>query len=149
MGPHPLPWPGAEERGAHQCWCGRTDCLETWISGSAFVEDYRRAGGEAADGSEIVRRAEAGEPMATATLDRYIDRLGRALAVISNILDPDLIVLGGGMSNVQALYEQVPPVFARYLFSDICETRIVKAHYGDSSGVRGAAWLWPWDHDSP
>ena len=141
----PLPWPSTEERGAHRCWCGRTNCLETWISGSAFVADYRRAGGDAPDGSEIIRRAEAGEAMACSALDRYVDRLGRALAVISDILDPDVIVLGGGMSNVQALYERVPEIFARYLFSDVCETRIVKARYGDSSGVRGAAWLWPWD----
>ncbi len=139
----PLPWPTAEEHQAHQCWCGRTDCLETWVSGSAFREDYERSTGLQADGRAIIERVHAGEAAAVACLDRYIDRLGRALAAMCNLLDPDVIVLGGGMSNVEALYERVPPVVAHYAFTDQFTTPIVPAKYGDSSGVRGAAWLWP------
>jgi fructokinase len=139
----PLPWPTAEERAAHTCWCGRVDCLETWISGSAFGQDYQRATGVALSGEQVAERLKAGEAAAAATLDRYVDRLGRALAVICDILDPDVIVFGGGMSNLAELYERVPPITARYAFSDVFLTKIVPAKYGDSSGVRGAAWLWP------
>ena len=139
----PLPWPSAEERGARTCWCGRRDCLEQWISGTAFGHDYREATGELLTGDVIVTRARSGEAAAVATLDRYVDRLGRGLAVICDILDPDVIVFGGGMSNTTELYERVPPVVARYAFSDVFVTRVVPAKFGDSSGVRGAAWLWP------
>lgn len=139
----PLPWPSAAERGAHQCWCGRIDCLETWVSGTAFGQDYQRATGESLSGDEIITRMRAGETEAGAAFDRYVDRLGRGLAVIGDILDPHVIVLGGGMSNTDELYAAVPPVMARYLFSDVFETRILRATHGDSSGVRGAAWLWP------
>ena len=144
----PLPWPSAEERGAHQCWCGRTDCLETWVSGTAFCQDYARATGETLTGDAIIARMRNGEAEARAAFDRYVDRLGRSLAVIGDILDPDVIVLGGGMSNTDELYEAVPPVMARYLFSDVFETKILKALHGDSSGVRGAAWLWPDDTEA-
>ena len=139
----PLPWPDKAEFQAHICWCGRVDCLETWTAGSAFVEDYRQATGQSRDGAAIVAAAGAGEAAAAEALDRYISRLGRAFAALCNLLDPDVIVLGGGMSNVDTLYERVPPVVARYIFSDSFETKIVKAVHGDSSGVRGAAWLWP------
>ncbi len=139
----PLPWPSAEERATHQCWCGRRDCLETWISGTAFWQDYQRATGRKLPGDEIMIAARAGEAEAVAAFDRYVDRLGRAMAVICDILDPDVIVVGGGMSNVAEIYERVPPVVARYAFSDVFTTRIVRASHGDSSGVRGAAWLWP------
>ena len=142
-GHSPLPWPTKDEHQAHQCWCGRVDCLETWTSGSAFVEDYRRATGRKLDGKTIAEAARAGEAEAVANLDRYIDRLGRALASMCNILDPHVIVLGGGMSNVEELYDRLPEVVTRYAFTDLFETPIVKARYGDSSGVRGAAWLWP------
>ena len=138
----PLPWPRPSEYPGNNCWCGRGNCLETWISGTGFVEDYRAATGEKLTGAEIVA---AGDREAQAALDRYIDRLSRALAVICDIIDPDVIVLGGGMSNVEALYDRVPGVTARYAFSDVFETKIVKARHGDSSGVRGAAWLWPLD----
>jgi fructokinase len=143
IGHMPLPWPSAEERGAHRCWCGRIDCLETWVSGSAFVADYQAHEGEKLDGGAIMARARMGDPPAVAAFDRYVDRLGRALAVLGDILDPDVIVLGGGMSNTDEIYDRVPPVFARYIFSDVLNTKVVKAVHGDSSGVRGAAWLWP------
>jgi fructokinase len=139
----PLPWPSAEERGAHKDWCGRTDCLETWVSGTAFSKDYKDHTRETLDGETIMARARQGEAAAIAAFDRYVDRLGRALAVVGDILDPDVIVLGGGMSNTDELYDRVPPIAAAYIFSDVFETRIVKAAHGDSSGVRGAAWLWP------
>ena len=144
----PLPWPSADERAAHTCWCGRSNCLETWISGSAFCADYERATGEKLSGDAIVERHRAGEPTATAALERYVDRLGRSLAVICDILDPDVIVLGGGMSNVEELYRLTPPVIERYVFSDVFVTAVRPARYGDSSGVRGAAWLWPLERSS-
>jgi len=136
----PLPWPRPEEYPGNQCWCGHGSCLETWISGTGFVQDYERATGRKATGAEI---AASDDPQAKAALDRYVDRLGRGLAVICDILDPDVIVLGGGMSNTAALYPRLPEVVTKYVFSDVFETRIVKAAHGDSSGVRGAAWLWP------
>jgi fructokinase len=136
----PLPWPRNSEYPGNNCWCGRGNCLETWISGTGFVEDYARDTGQRLTGEQIVA---LGDRDSEAALDRYIDRLARGLAVICDILDPDVIVLGGGMSNVGALYERVPAVTARYAFSDVFETKIVKAMHGDSSGVRGAAWLWP------
>jgi len=142
-GHSPLPWPTEAENGAHTCWCGRSNCLETWVSGTAFSADYKHAIGEAAGGEVILQRARAGEVAAKAALERYVDRLGRALAVICDILDPDVIVFGGGMSNVGELYEQVPPIVAKHAFSDVFVTKIVPAKFGDSSGVRGAAWLWP------
>ena len=142
-GHSPLPWPTAEERGSHVDWCGRTDCLETYVSGTAFWKDYQAHTGQKLDGETIMERVRAGEKEAVAVFDRYVDRLGRALAVLGDILDPDVIVLGGGMSNTDELYQRVPPVTAKYIFSDIFETKIVKATHGDSSGVRGAAWLWP------
>src|SRR6185437_6722475 len=109
----PLPWPTAAEHDAHACWCGRSNCLETWISGSAFCRDYESATGAKLAGDAIAQRARAGEPAAAAALDRYADRLGRGLAVVCDLIDPDVIVLGGGMSNVAELYELVPPIAAR------------------------------------
>jgi len=139
----PLPWPSDDEHGAHACWCGRGNCLETWISGTAFRRDYEAATGEALSGEAIAERARAGEGAAAAALARYADRLGRGLAVICDVIDPDVIVFGGGMSNTDELYADVVPVIRRYVFSDVFATKVVKAKYGDSSGVRGAAWLWP------
>ena len=142
-GHSPLPWPTADERDAHRCWCGRSTCLGTWVSGSAFVAEYALKTGEKLDGETIVQRMRAGESAANEAMDQYVDRLGRALAVICDIIDPDVIVFGGGMSNTLELYERVPPVTARLAFSDVFLTSIRQAKFGDSSGVRGAAWLWP------
>jgi fructokinase len=138
----PLPWPNAAEWPGPRCWCGRLGCLETWISGSGFEADFARVEGRALGGPDIVAAARAGDAGAAAALDRYVDRLGRGLAVVADILDPDVIVLGGGMSKVDELYERTPEHLARHLFSDVCATRIVAPRQGDSSGVRGAAWLW-------
>ena len=142
-GHSPLPWATGDEHPGPQCWCGRIGCMEKWVSGPGFEADYVRAGGEALHADAIVERARGGEMRARAALDRYVDRLGRGLAVVADVCDPDVFVLGGGMSNVDELYVEVLPVLARWLLSDVCVTRIVKAHHGDSSGVIGAARLWP------
>jgi fructokinase len=142
-GHSPLPWTTAAERDRPACWCGRPGCLETWISGTGFSEDYAAATGERRTGEAIMAAAAAGEAAAIAAFDRYCDRLGRAFAIVCDILDPDVIVCGGGMSNIASLYEAVPPIVARHAFTDSFATRIVPALHGDSSGVRGAAWLWP------
>jgi fructokinase len=139
----PLPWPTAKERGAHHCWCGRIDCLETWVSGPAFIADYQDGPRGALSGSEVLARARAGDARAAAAFDRYVDRLGRALTVACDLIDPDVIVLGGGMSNVPDLYQRLPGIIAPRIFSDVMLTKVAQAEHGDSSGVRGAAWLWP------
>jgi len=138
----PLPWPTHEEIDAPPCWCGLRGCLETWVSGTGLQRDYARVAGHSLDGESIVRAARSGEAQAQAALERYIDRLGRGLAVICNIVDPDTIVLGGGMSNVSELYDRLPYVVRSRVFSDTWNARIVPAKWGDSSGVRGAARLW-------
>ncbi len=138
----PLPHLTDRERPGHQCWCGRGNCLETWISGPAFTADYEREAGERAEPVEIVRRALEGEPEADAALDRLIDRIARGLSVIVNVFDPHAIVLGGGLSNIEALYERLPGALRPHVFSDIFETKLLRHQHGDSSGVRGAAWLW-------
>jgi fructokinase len=138
----PLPWPTPDEPPL-TCWCGRQNCLELYISGTGLEQDLVRQTGQAFDAQQIVEAARAGQVQAMAALDRYIDRLGRALAVLVDIVDADAIVLGGGMSNVVELYERVPEIVARLIFSDAFETPIRPALHGDSSGVRGAAWLWP------
>jgi fructokinase len=139
----PLPWPSQEEVDGPACWCGQRGCLETWVSGSGLRRDYAVHTGTQRSGEEIIELARGGEAAARAALDRYIHRLGRALAVICNIVDPDTIVLGGGLSNVSELYSQLPKVVRAFVFTDTWEPRIVKARWGDSSGVRGAARLWP------
>jgi fructokinase len=140
----PLPWPTDQDR-APPCWCGRRGCLETYVSGAGFEADYQRSTGRRRSAQLIVEDARGGERWATQVLDRYVERLGRALAVIVDILDPDVIVLAGGMSNVSELYSRLPEAVARHVFSDVWSARIAKALHGDSSGVRGAAWLWPLD----
>jgi len=139
----PLPWAHDEELQAPECWCGLSGCLEKWISGTGFRDDYQRRSGQRPKGDEIVALARSGDATAQAALDAYVDRLGRGMAVIANILDPDCFVLGGGMSNVTELYDRLKPVIDRYTFSDAWDAKIVPAKWGDSSGVRGAAHLWP------
>jgi fructokinase len=139
----PLPWPTALELDPPPCWCGRTGCLETWISGTGLARDYQGATGERVAGEEIITRLRAGEARAGQAFARYVDRLGRGLAVICDILDPDVIVLGGGLSNVTEIYPAIGPAIAGRVFSDSFTTPVRAAAHGDSSGVRGAAWLWP------
>lgn len=142
-GHNPLPWPRPDETPAPACWCGRTGCQELYISGKGFEADYRRRADRSLTAEAVVAAAHAGEAHAQAALADYIDRLARGLAVVCNLIDPDVIVLGGGMSNVAALYERLPAAIAGYLFSDAFDTPVRPAAFGDSSGVRGAAWLWP------
>jgi fructokinase len=137
----PLPWASGDEHPGPLCWCGRRGCLELWISGVALGADD----GAGRTGQAVAEAALAGEPQAQRALDRYTDRLARALAVVCDIVDPDVIVLGGGMSNVESLYERLPSAIAPHVFSDVFDTPVRRAAHGDSSGVRGAAWLWPPD----
>jgi fructokinase len=141
----PLPAPRDDERPGPVCSCGVPGHTEAWLSGPSFAADYARRKGlgpaDAPRAQEVIALAEAGEAAASETLHRYEDRLGRSLAVIVNVLDPDVIVLGGGLSNVDRLYETVPPLIEAHVFGDKFNTRLVKNKHGDSSGVRGAAWL--------
>lgn len=143
IGHMPLPWPTAEERASRQCWCGRVDCLETYVCGPAFEADYAARAGTVLPAERIAALAGAGDPVAGAALDLYIDRLARGLAAVGDMMDPDVIVLGGGMSKAPGLYAPLRQAFAERLFSDVVRTRIEPARWGDSSGVRGAARLWP------
>jgi len=138
-GHNPLPAPRDDERPGPACYCGRSGCIETFLSGAGLARDFGQAGADAAD---IATRAAAGEASAGVVMARYEDRLARALGSIINVLDPDVIVLGGGLSNIERLYANVPRLWTPYVFSDRVDTRLVRAKYGDSSGVRGAAWLW-------
>jgi len=147
-GHNPLPWLESDEWPGPPCYCGKRSCVETWLSGPAFERDHAERTGLALSSREIVRAAAGGDPGAAATLARYHDRLGRALAALINVLDPDVVVLGGGMSNIAGLPEAAYGLLPRYLFaagarSDPVATRLVRAAHGDSSGVRGAARLWP------
>ncbi|MGH8456804.1 MAG: ROK family protein [Stenotrophobium sp.] len=144
-GHNSLPWPRPEwdEVSGTRCWCGKTSCIETWLSGVGLAADHRRVSGETLTAEEVVARADSGDEKCGATLARYEDRLARALAQVINILDPEVIVLGGGVSRVQRLYRHVPALWDQWVFSDSVETKLRPALHGDSSGVRGAAWLWP------
>jgi len=142
-GHNPLPWPTDAERPGPACYCGRRGCIETFLSGPGLARDHAANGGDAVEGREIVRRADAGDAAAHAALVRYGDRLGRALAAVVNVLDPDVIVLGGGMSNVPGIVGQAAEAMRPHVFSDMVHTRVVRHMHGDASGVRGAAWLWP------
>ena len=137
----PLPWPRPEELPGEMCWCGKRNCMEKWVAGPSLARDCD--GPDATDASRLPVRAAAGDIAAAAALARHTDRMARGLAVIVNILDPDVIVLGGGLSNMPHLYTDVPQAMKRYVFSDFVETPVVQNRHGDSSGVRGAAWLWP------
>lgn len=141
-GHNPMPWPHPGEWPGPSCYCGRTGCIETFLSGPGLSRDYLSVTGRALDSTAIVERAAAGDPDAEATLARYEERMARALASVVNLLDPDVIVLGGGMSNIERLYASVPRLWDPFVFSDRVDTRLVRALHGDSSGVRGAAWLW-------
>ncbi|MEN8149234.1 MAG: ROK family protein [Planctomycetota bacterium] len=138
-GHNPLPWPTDDERPGAECYCGQRGCIETWLSGPGFARDH----GGTMTAPEIVAAAAAGDGVALAAIDRYVDRMARSLATVINLLDPDAIVLGGGMSNLDALYDEVPARWGAWVFSDRVDTKLVKNAHGDSSGVRGAAWLWP------
>jgi len=140
-GHNPLPWPESDELPGPPCYCGQRGCIETFLSGPGLAGDYQRVSGDKLSAIEIVEQARTGN-QADQCLQRYEDRMARGLAHIINILDPDVIVLGGGMSNVQRLYENVPRLWGKHVFSDVINTRLVAPLYGDSSGVRGAAWLW-------
>jgi fructokinase len=144
-GHNPLPAPRPDETPGPPCYCGRTGCIETFLSGPGLATDHRRHGGAALDAREIAARAGGGDARCQATLDRYIDRLARALASVINLLDPDAIVLGGGLSALAELYAEVPRRWGRHVFSDTVATRLLPPCHGDAGGVRGAAWLWPPD----
>ncbi len=141
-GHNQLPWMTSDELPGPMCYCGKRGCVETFLSGPGFEQDFERATGRRLSAHEIVDAA-ATDADATAALERYHDRLARALAMVINILDPDVIVLGGGVSNTPGLAEAASAGLPRYVFSDSVLTRVVKNMHGDSSGVRGAAWLWP------
>jgi len=144
-GHNALPWPDEDDRHSPLCYCGKRGCIETFLSGPALAADHERVTGVRLPPPEIVAAATRGDRVADATLQRYERRLARALASVINVVDPDVIVLGGGMSNIARLYTNVPPLWDAFVFAcggDLVRTRLVPARYGDSSGVRGAAWLW-------
>ena len=145
-GHNPLPWPTDAERPGPRCFCGKDGCIETFLSGPGLERDHRAATGGGLSALDISTRAAAGDPASSASMRRYEERLARALAHVINLLDPDVIVLGGGLSNVAALYASVPRMWGRWVFSDRVDTQLLPHRHGDSSGVRGAAWLWPRDH---
>ncbi|MES1927124.1 ROK family protein [Salinisphaera sp. T31B1] len=141
-----LPWPTASEaRQPPRCWCGLDGCLETWLSGPGMSADHLRRGGSRLDAEEIVARAEAGERLAGATLRAWLRRVARAMALVINLIDPEAIVVGGGLSQIRWLYSEVPKIWTEHVFADGIETRLLPALHGDASGVRGAARLWPMD----
>ncbi len=148
-GHNPLPWPEYHELPGPECYCGRSGCVETWLSGPGLVNDYLRemsvsckpGGGIKLSAQAVIKLAEKGDKLAVDRLNRYVNRLARGLAQVINIVDPDVIVLGGGLSNCDYLYTAVPQRWLQYVFSDAVKTRLVAPKHGDSSGVRGAAWL--------
>ncbi|MDD5035691.1 MAG: ROK family protein [Methylococcaceae bacterium] len=141
-GHNPLPWPLDDERPGPACYCGRCGCIETFLSGPGLSHSHFQASGQRLSAEQIVAKAEQGDGDCESSLSIYEDRLARALAHVINLLDPDAIVLGGGLSNCRRLYENIPRLWERYVFSDRVDTRILPPRFGDSSGVRGAAWLW-------
>jgi len=141
-GHNPLPWPEPAEQPGPPCYCGRSGCIEVFVSGPGLEADHARVSGETRSAPEIAAAAAAGEPGAEATLERHARRLAKALASVINILDPEVVVCGGGLSNLDRIYQRVPALWAPFIFSDVVTTRLLKARHGDSSGVRGAAWLW-------
>ncbi|WNJ98101.1 ROK family protein [Thalassospiraceae bacterium LMO-JJ14] len=146
-GHNPLPWTqaigGLSEHPGPKCYCGKNGCIETFLSGPGFSSDHKAGGGGDMPANDIVALAARGDSLAHESLQRYVDRLARAVSGVINILDPDIIVFGGGLSHLEIIYDVLPKALGQYVFSDVCETPIVKNRHGDSSGVRGAAWLWP------
>ena len=142
-GHNPLPWPRPEEYPGPTCYCGKQGCMEMWVSGTGIALDYRTVTGRDRTALEIVADFEAGNQEAAAAMERFEDRLARGLAQVINILDPDVIVIGGGVSKVEHIYGELPKKLPSYVFGGEVSTPILQAKYGDSSGVRGAAWLWP------
>lgn len=145
-GHNPLPWQNSQDFAFlqdEQCYCGLTGCTEQFVSGTGFMADYRKLSGDTKTGADIITLMKAGDPHAITAMDNYQSRLARALAQAINMLDPDVIVLGGGMSNVEGLYHSLPTRVKNWVFGRECDTPIRQAIHGDSSGVRGAAWLWP------
>jgi len=138
----PLPWAGGDEIPGPECWCGKRGCVEKWVSGPGMARDHAVRTSQVLSAEAIVAAARDGDVASRVTFERYIDRLARALAVVCNILDPDVFVFGGGISNVQEIYERLPGAIRPYVFSDVWEAKLVPAAWGDSSGVRGAARLW-------
>lgn len=141
-GHNPLPWPRQHELPGPACYCGKRGCIETFLSGPALSTHYNAVTGYQLTAEQIARRAENGDPTADQILADYEDRLARSLASVINVVDPDCIVLGGGLSNIRRLYRNVPELWGKYVFSDSINTALLPPHFGDSSGVRGAAWLW-------
>ena len=141
-GHNPLPAPRGAESPGPSCYCGRNGCIETFLSGPALARDYTATGRACVTAQEVAARAAGGEARAIAALERYEERLARALGSVINLIDPDVVVLGGGLSNISRLYDRVPLLWGPYVFSDRIATRLARAVHGDSSGVRGAAWLW-------
>ena len=141
-GHNPLPWPAETELPGPPCYCGKRGCIETFLSGPGLARDHQQHTGQELDAREIVALAEKGDAAAEATLQRYESRLARGLASIVNVLDPHVIVLGGGLSAIDRLYTKIPRLWKQHVFSDTVTTRLLPPEYGDSSGVRGAAWLW-------
>ena len=141
-GHNPLPWPEPGEWPGPPCYCGRTGCIETFLSGPGLASDYERETGRRELPQRVATLAETGDTAANAVLARYEQRMARALASVINVVDPHVIVMGGGLSNLERIYESVPRLWGRFVFSDRVDTRLVPAHFGDASGVRGAAWLW-------
>jgi fructokinase len=142
-GHNPLPWPKPEESPGPACYCGKRGCMEMWVSGTGIARDYKNVTGTARTTREIIADFVAGDQVAAATVERFEDRLARGLSNVINILDPDVIVVGGGVSAVDHIYEALPKLLPKYVFGGEASTPVVKAKFGDSSGVRGAAWLWP------
>jgi len=145
-GHNPLPWPDVDDAEPAPCYCGKTGCIETWLSGPGLARDHARRGGEPLSAPQIADRAASGNNACEASLRRYESRLARALAAVVNLVDPDVIVLGGGLSQIDRLYANVPALWPLHVFSagarQALRTRLVKSLHGDASGVRGAAWLW-------
>jgi fructokinase len=144
-GHNPLPWPRADELPGPACYCGKHGCIETWCSGPALAADFKRRTGRALDAPAIAQAAATGDGAARAAMEDFLDRFARAIATVVNILDPDVVVIGGGLSNLDILYSELPKRIVPYGFTLQGEVKVVKNRHGDASGVRGAAWLWPED----